>query len=422
MVLAAPVMENLTLSTPAEAVKEQEMAVGQLPIPSMRVLRQNLSKTGTYLIIVFGLLMPLSTAAGTALAIAIIICFLLHENLKEQVKRFRKNQIVMALAAFFMLHVAGLLWTHDVVWGLHMINKQWRLLLVPMIMVYVRREHIPYYFDSYLLGMALLCFLSYLNLLHVVHFMPMTHVSYNPLLALAIYLLLHSLLFARPARWKKTVYVVLLPPMTVNLFLTIGRTGYLVFFVLLILVCLQYFHRKPLKALAVSSGVLLVVFFLSYQFSPLFHIRVNGAVDEIQNFQMNKQSSEGNDRITFFLNTFEIIKEHPLFGVGTGDFPGEYERINRIRSPNVVSTVNPHNNYLLVQAQFGVIGLLSLLSIFYFQIRYSRITQNSFRHLRLALPIFFLTIMLFDSYLMSHYGGMTFAYFSAILYGDFDGV
>ena len=145
-------------------------------------------------------------------------------------------------------------------------------------------------------------------------------------------------------------------------------------------------------------------------------------VDEIQNFKMNKQSTMGNDRITFFLNTFEIIKEHPLFGVGTGDFPEEYERINRIRSPNVVSTVNPHNNYLLVQAQFGVIGPLALLYIFYCQIRYSRNTQNSFKHLRLAFPIFFMTIMLFDSYLLSHYGGMTFAYFSAILYDDFDGI
>jgi O-antigen ligase len=407
---------------PAEAVKEQEMGVGQLPMPRVRVLRQNLSKTGTYLIIIFGLLLPLSTAAGTAVAMAIILCFLLQGNLKEQVKRFRKNKIVIALAAFIMLHVVGLLWTQDIAWGLHMINKQWRLLLVPMIMVFVRREHIPYYFDSYLSGMTLLCFLSYLNLLQVVTIMPMTHVSYNPLLALAIYLLLHSLLFGRPDGWKKAVYGVLLIIMTANLFLTIGRTGYLVFFVLIILVCLQFFRRRPLKALATSFGVLLVVFFLSYHFSSMFYTRVNGAVDEIQNFQMNKQSTSGNDRITFFLNTFEIIKEHPLLGVGTGDFPREYEKINRIRSPNVVSTVNPHNNYLLVQAQFGVIGLLSLLSIFYYQIRYSRNTQNSFRHLRLALPVFFLTIMLFDAYLMSHYGGMTFAYFSAILYGDFDGV
>ena len=398
------------------------MAVGQVPKPRLRVLRQNLSKTGPYLIIVFGLLLPLSTAAGTAAAIAIILCFLSDGNLKEQVKRLRKNQIVMAVAAFFMLHVAGLLWTHDVAWGLHIINKQWRLFLVPMIMAYLKKEHIPYYFDSYLSGMAILCFLSYLNLLHVVNFMPMTHVSYNPLLALAIYLLLHSLLFGQSAAWKKTVYAVLLAAMTVNLFLTIGRTGYLVFFVMIILIGLQYFQRKPLKALAISGGVLLAVFFLSYQFSYPFYMRVDMAVEEIQNFQMNKQSTKGNDRITFFLNTFEIIKEHPLFGVGTGDFPEEYERINRIRSPNVVSTVNPHNNYLLVQAQFGVIGLLSLLYIFYCQIRYSRNTQNSFRHLRLALPIFFLIIMLFDSYLTSHYGGMTFAYFSAILYGDFDGV
>jgi O-antigen ligase len=421
MFLAAPAMENPTTPAPAEVVKEQEMAVAQPPIPRVRALRQHLSETGSYLIMVFGLLMPLSTTAGSAMGIAIILCFLLNGNLKEQVRSLRKNRIIIALAAFFLLHVAGLLWTRDLAWGLHMINKQWLLLLVPTMMAFVKKEHIPYYVDSFLLGMALLCFLSYLNLWQVVHYMPMTHVSYNPLLALAIYLLLHALLFCPLAGWKKTVYAMLLTAMTVNLFSTIGRTGYLVLFVMLTLICLQYFQRRPLTALATSCGIVLVLFFLSYQFSAPFQKRVNAAVDEIQNFQMNKQSKYGNDRITFFLNTFEIIKEHPLLGIGTGDFPLEYEKINRLRSPNVVSTVNPHNNYLLVQAQFGLIGLWLLCSIFYYQIRISRDTRNRLRHLRLALPIFFLTIMLFDSYLMGHYGGMTFAYFSAILYADLNG-
>lgn len=422
MALAAPALENSDVSALAEAVKEHRLAERRSLTATARRLWQGPSEIASCLLMAFGLILPLSTAAGTVAALGLVVCFLVQGNFKKHLKRFRSNRLVLALAAFLLLHLIGLLWTQDVRWGLHTVNKQWRLLLIPIIMVLAQKEHIQYYFDAYIYGMALLCLLSCLNLLHLVDYMPMTRISYNPMLALSIYLILHLLLFRRVAGWKQMLFAVLLVMMSVNMFLTEGRAGHLVFFVLILLTCFQYLQRRPLLALGASIVLPLLIFSLSFYYSAAFHKRVVGAVNEVVNFQMNQKSMDGNDRLTYFVNTFELIREAPLLGVGTGDFPAEYARINQVRSPAVEATVNPHNNYLLVQAQFGLLGLVSLLAIFLVQVRCARHGSDGLDPWRLALPIFFLTIMLFDSYLMSHYGGMTFAYFSGILYGDCEAV
>ena len=76
-------------------------------------------------------------------------------------------------------------------------------------------------------------------------------------------------------------------------------------------------------------------------------------------------------RINYSINSFDVIKKHPIIGVGTGDFPVEYSKINQINSPALPNTTNPHNMYTLILMQLGLVGLISMLSIFYYQIKLS---------------------------------------------------
>ena len=90
-------------------------------------------------------------------------------------------------------------------------------------------------------------------------------------------------------------------------------------------------------------------------------------------------------------------------------------------SPEGPYANNPHNMYILVLVQLGLVGLMSMLSIFYYQIKLSfdstvRFTQD----LRIALPLLFLLIMWSDSYLLGHYTGLLFVFFSSFLYKDFE--
>ena len=126
-------------------------------------------------------------------------------------------------------------------------------------------------------------------------------------------------------------------------------------------------------------------------------------------------------RITFAINSWEVIKENPIIGIGTGDFPIEYKKINQINTPKIPTTTNPHNMYTLIAMELGFIGLISMLSIFYYQIKLSFNSSNRFiRDVGITLPLLFLVIMWSDSYLLGHYTTLMFVFFSSFLYKDFE--
>ena len=87
----------------------------------------------------------------------------------------------------------------------------------------------------------------------------------------------------------------------------------------------------------------------------------------------------------------------------------------------MINTTHPHNMYNLILVQLGVVGFISLMSIFYYQIKIAVNSSNQFmRNIGLALPLLFLIIMLADSYLLGHYTTLMFVLFSSFLYKDFD--
>ena len=140
----------------------------------------------------------------------------------------------------------------------------------------------------------------------------------------------------------------------------------------------------------------------------------------IKKYSENKHSSVGL-RLSFTINSWEMIRRSPFIGVGTGDFRSEYKKINQINTPQFPNTTNPHNMYTLITMQLGLVGLISMLSIFYYQIKLSLYSSNRFfKDVGLALPLAFLVIMWSDSYLLGHFTTLVFVFFSSFLYKDFE--
>lgn len=339
------------------------------------------------------------------------------------------NQLSYAFIAFFSIHVISLLWTEDLNWGLHIIGKEWRLLLFPFLLTIAQKEHVKFYILSFLFGIGITEVASYLiwfeilspfgNATHSIPTPFISHLSYNPLLAFSIYILLNILLFEdRTSLFLKLITLFFIFTMSINMFISGGRAGQIVFFVMTTLIIVQYFKKDIMKLIFAIAVVLPTIFLLAYISIDNFHKRVNLFASDIQNFEKNPNTSVGL-RLTFMLNSIEIIKKNPLIGVGTGDFPQEYQKINDANTPNAITTNQPHNMYLLVLTQTGIFGLISLLYIFYIQIK-TAFKNNEFKHLRMALPILFLVIMLSDTYLLGHYTTLFFVYFSSFLYKDFE--
>ena len=203
--------------------------------------------------------------------------------------------------------------------------------------------------------------------------------------------------------------------MTFNMFITEGRAGQLVFFVLIALLVFQLFSGNRVKAIVAVCLLVPIIFYAGYRLSPVFQKRVDMAGHEISQFRTNPNTSVG-QRLQFWCNSWQIIRQHPILGVGTGGFQKAYADINHELSPTCVATDNPHNQYVLVAAMVGIPGIIALMMIFVVMFRQAWLSHDHWRRVRFAFPLFFLTIMLTESYLKVYETGFFFSLFAAVFY------
>ncbi len=392
----------------------------------MNLLSQKATAAASPLLVLFAFALPLSTSAASILAILLVLVWVAGGNKKEKCKEILHNPVSIAVLLYLLLHLIGLLWSEDLDWGLQILKKQWKLLLFPVFLTLVQKNHTKYYLAAFVTAIFILACKAYLVWIGVIALPPgsifttegTTHVTYNPMLALAIYIVLQSLLFRQNRPIVKGIEIILILFLSCNMFITVGRTGQAVFFVLLAVVLFQIFYSRSKKMLITGLILLPLLVAAIFQFSPTFRNRINTTVTEIQNSASGKITSMG-CRLSFCQNTFLLLEDNWLIGTGTGDFPGEYAKINQIHSPNMPNTDNPHNQYLLVISQFGIFGLVSLLAIFISQLFAAFTTKDFLTPLRQAFPIFFLVIMLGESYLQVYQTGFLFSLFSSFLFKDF---
>ncbi len=392
----------------------------------------NLDKTNQFLLIILAFLMPLTVFGANIIIVVICLLWLFSGDYKSKYNQTISNKFILVSILFFFAHVIGLLWTEDLKWGLHIVHKMWYFLLfLPVLFTLVKKDYIKFYIFSFLLAIAITEIASYLVWFEIVEPFKnasvmnptpfMSHISYNPILAFAIYLVLHEIFFNKKLSSLVFSFCSFFAiSMTVNMFITGGRAGQVTFFVMLAILIFQVFDKQRIKSLIVISIVIPGIFFASYQASELFQKRVNNAVIEALSYSDTSANSIGL-RINFARNSWQVIKKHPIIGIGTGDFPIEYAKINQINSPNLPNASNPHNMYTLVLMQLGFLGLASMLAIFYYQIKLSFNSPSKFiRDVGITLPLMFLVMMLSDSYLLGHYTSLMFVFFSSFLYKDFE--
>ncbi len=392
----------------------------------------NLDKTFQFLLIILAFLMPLTVFGGNLIIVIICVLWLFSGNYKSKFDQIINNKLMLASIVFFCIHLVGLLWTEDLAWGLHIVHKMWYFIgLFPILYTIVRKDYISHYISAFLLAISITEVCSYLVWFEVIEPFKnatvsnptpfMSHISYNPILAFAIYFVLHEIFFNKKiTNLVFSLYSFFAISMTINMFITGGRAGQVMFFAMIAIIIFQFFNTQKIKALFLISFLIPGIFFTAYTTSDLFQERVDAAVKNSLFYSENKASSVGL-RITFALNSWEAIKKNPIIGVGTGDFPIEYKKINKINTPGLPNTTNPHNMYVLVAMELGALGVISMLSIFYYQIKLSFNSSNKFiRDFGITLPLLFLVIMWSDSYLLGHYTTLIFVFFSSFLYKDFE--
>jgi len=381
-----------------------------------------------YLLLLFAFSLPLSTAAPFFISLLLVINRIIAGNFKDDFVKLKENSFIKAILLFLLFMSIALLWSDDLKHGLMFtLRKEYKLLLIPIFMFFIQKQHIKHYLFAFLLGMSLSEFFTYLVYFeliapfgHAKELIPtpfISHITYSPMLAFAIYILLAFLLFDKELSSKKKIlYLFFVLTMTLNLFIAGGRAGQVMFFAVVSLLFFQYFSHKRFLAFLASLLVIPTLFFLLYNTLPNFQKRVDSAYSDVVNFNTNRNSSVGL-RMNFALNSYEIFKKSPVFGVGTGGFKDAYYTVNKKNTPHLIAIENPHNMYTFLLVEFGIVGLAIFLSIFFFQIKYAlKLSDPFLKNLAFATPLLFLLIMLSESYLLISNTMFLYILLSVLLY------
>lgn len=252
-----------------------------------------------------------------------------------------------------------------------------------------------------------------------------SHLTQSNMMAFAVFL---ALLNARDAAAPlvRTAWGLFALLAAINvLFVVQGRTGYAILLVLsgwfawttLARYAGKHNRQWGWRQATVISLVCIGIAVSGYLASARLHDRVILMQTEYQEWQEGKSDklSSIGQRLNFYLNTLQIVRQQPVKGVGIGGFPAAFAQ--QTQGKNVMQTVNPHNEYLMITVQTGVVGLVLLLYLFYTQWRYAPLLDTAFKQdAARGLVLAYMVNCLFNSSLFDHADGLFFAFMTSLLF------
>ncbi|MBP6095280.1 MAG: O-antigen ligase family protein [Methyloversatilis sp.] len=374
---------------------------------------------------------PLTVAPAYWLSALILILWLLEGRHAAKLRALAAEPLVWICVAYYGVFALSLLWTADLEWGSGMLSRQNFFLLFALYFSVARREHFDRYLSAFLLSIALCQILAYYNWVQINFWLDLPEgirvdknpddtapfvdrIMYAPVLAMAGYLAGYRLLFQARSRRQRVLYALLFVTTSINLVFSGGRAGLVGFLVLVALLIVQRFARRPVVAAMLAAFMVSGVLLAGYFGNSYFQGRFNDAVDQVMHYEDRPNSSVGL-RIVFAINATRIFLQNPILGVGLGDYPAEYEKTNALHTPIWKTAWNPHNHYLYVLTATGVLGGSILLPLLLLPLlRHSPPDGRQF--IRYAPPILIMTISLFESYLMRSNISLMYVAFLAALW------
>lgn len=149
---------------------------------------------------------------------------------------------------------------------------------------------------------------------------------------------------------------------------------------------------------------------------PGLHARLSSTLFEYNLYKRFNNPNGGSlsQRIEFTRASFHIIRQHPWFGVGTGDVPQAFSQAyDEIQSPlKEEFRFRAHNQYLAIAVAFGLVGLAFFLFVLFYPWFSSR---KNHTYLYMVFHTIMLLSMFPEDTLETQAGASLFAFFGAFL-------
>jgi O-antigen ligase len=362
---------------------------------------------------------PLSTALLSVSLALFALFWLLSGNYQDKFQRVRDNPAALwALALFGWLAVGVGYSSSGMMAALSTLKKYLELLYLVLLMGLIddakwRKRA----YSAFVLSLLLTLAVSYLKWFGWIPHEDAGHgyapfrsrIAHNLFMAFGAYLMLHHMLLEPRYRW---FWGMAAAAATYNvLFMVNGRTGQIVLLLLILLAAWQRWGRRGVLLGAMISALLAVT---AFSLPSDFQSRTWETFQDIRRFQQGEISTPTGLRLEFYRNTLELIAQHPILGGGTGSSGTEYRKLAEQKG-RAITTANPHNEYLLITQQSGLIGLTLMLMMGYSQWRWARRLEPEYRIAAQGLLVTMAVGCLFNSLLLDSNEGKFYAVMAGVL-------
>lgn len=331
------------------------------------------------------------------LFIIVLIAFTVYSTIKKETK-FVFTPILYSFSLLYLAYVIGVFFTDHFQESLGYLERKLVLVLFPILFSFRFKERIDLRVITigFVVGIVVLTVLSVINGIHIY---SLTH-DFNNSFGSSSYSYIHhptyfaamctiSLLLVREGKrkeWKyfnsSTLFLYFLLTCA-NLLFCFSFASLIFFFLLLVISCIQFCYKR------LSFG-LFSLFLICTPLIPIaayfgnvhVQIEVDGALKDAKDFiqhpdgiydKVRTNPSGNQTRLLMWTVSAQEFAAHP-FGSGTANFDDKLGKrlIDKGLPDYAELKYNPHNQFLQVAVEIGIIGLLIFIGIIVWFIAFAK--------------------------------------------------
>ena len=332
--------------------------------------------------------------SGTLIYIILFI-FLLNPKVGTYLKNYLKNSFVQAGLLYLAVILIWFIGTHDLSFAITQLKINKFYLLPILFFAFIRPEYFKYYVLAFILGAIVNFIWTYLMFFNIIDNHYSNLIINQSEHAFLIFLTILSLFYRLVKYEDKLVYKILIIfiilLLSSNVFLL--KKTQIVSYVIVLFVAFIYLYRKDIVKILIFSLTFLSIFLIGINFLfPTVKYQLLHELDGVQKaIQKQDFTNSMSARLGVAYYSLQVIEDSPIFGYGTGDHAYEVKKaINNSELKNIDSKsydiligtlitgkhVTLHNTFLQVLVQYGIIGLLIFLNIFYQILKFTRGETN----------------------------------------------
>lgn len=379
--------------------------------------RFNPSLYANYLLMAYAFFLPISHHIASTIMTFIVFFLFLSGNLKERFSTVIHDKIIIAFILVYGMYFIWMIGSEHLHIALLKLKEFMYLLYIIPIAMVLKKEFVPKILTAFVSAMFFSELVSYsMNFGIIIPFLHLTanaanvpfmewYTQYSAILSITLGIILYQLLTNKHLNfYLRILYIGFFISASLNIFIIASRIGYMLYALSIFIILLIIYKKQFLKTTLYGLLIITSGYIIAYLSSDLFKTRVAEAANDIQMISQNNLATSLGARAGFYIYSYDVIKHHLIFGVGTGDHIAEVGQQICLKEPNPKNiegmmynirsghNASLHSEYLDTLVQFGMIGLLLFLNLFYQIYRYPQ--SNDFLKMIQLLTI---SVMLFVS-------------------------